>query len=454
MSVRIFILYSILIAVESSKCPEPRKPHNVSCTVFFKCVNLPGGGYVWVPSKCTEGLIFQPYLRMCVLPGDTWTCDTVSTDSSIITNRYDTPELINPNETSYLGLTEDSSNFSELIDSSYTTDSIPGVSDREVVTPYPLIEIEETMKNQQEKMTENPAIFNNQQYHSKKEYSMLYRLMHHLLIYKEITIPLEFLALLPTPPKIKSESSAETELFQTNEQNILMSYLIQNRIQQTNSENTITTNKKLQNGIEEGVTLNSEDESIAKIRASNSTLEILLNDSENENNLISITDHTGQKQYLTTDRYKSLSYHVDPKYINVIPCVKNVRMPNATDCVKYYICDPKMVSLIQYSCPSNTAFNKYTRICDRESYNKCVQNKDNSKLSESGNNTNKMKISENVCTEHGKTKDVTSEIHYYICYSSLDNSHNFKSIRMMCPNGLIFCQRKKVCTTKRLCKTA
>lgn len=51
------ILYFTLITTESSKCPESRKPHSTSCTVFYNCVNLPDGGYVWVPSKCTEGLV-------------------------------------------------------------------------------------------------------------------------------------------------------------------------------------------------------------------------------------------------------------------------------------------------------------------------------------------------------------------------------------------------------------
>lgn len=52
-----FFLYSILITIESSKCPESRKPHSTSCTIFYNCVNLPSGGYVWIPSKCIGNLV-------------------------------------------------------------------------------------------------------------------------------------------------------------------------------------------------------------------------------------------------------------------------------------------------------------------------------------------------------------------------------------------------------------
>nr|XP_031847733.1 uncharacterized protein LOC116433617 isoform X1 [Nomia melanderi] len=439
--------------VESSKCPESRKPHSTSCTIFYNCVNLPDGGYVWVPRKCTEGLVFQPYLRMCILPGDSWTCDTLSTDSSIITNRYDTPELIDPNETSYMGSTEDPSNFSELVDSSYTTDSILDPLNQEIVTPYPLIKIEEAVDNQQEKVTDKLNTINNLQSSYKREYSMLNRLMYHLLIHKGITIPLEVLASLTVPSRITSDDTTQSEVSKTNQHNILMSHFTQNLIQQTNIQTTIRAVTNLQNTIEHSETTKNENTSVSSMEAVNDTLEALLGDSENENSLILISNNNGNKQYLTVESYKSLGYFVDPKFISVIPCVKNVRMPNATDCVKYYVCEPERVYVIEYSCPSYSAFNKYTRICDRESYNKCVENnQDNAEVPDS-NTKMKVNMLQKVCTERGKTKDPTSDAHYYICYSPSDNSQNLKFTRLACPNNLIFCQSKKVCTTKRLCKT-
>nr|XP_034175796.1 uncharacterized protein LOC117602198 [Osmia lignaria] len=468
MRIILMILYFTLITTESSKCPESRKPHSTSCTVFYNCVNLPDGGYVWVPSKCTEGLIFEPHLRICVLPGDSWTCDTVSTESSIVTNRYDIiPELIDSNETSYMGSAQDPVNFSELIDSSYITDSIPDESDPEMATPYPLIEIEETMDNKHEINMDNISVINNLQHDylqaqndSKKQYLLLNQLIHHLLVYKEITIPLEFLASslsTPSRPNTKMPLSNEVKFSKPNQHNVLMNYLIQNYIQQNNNlQNNIITGAQLQDTTTEDNTIlkkSDTNKSMLNIENSKNPLSTAFNNFEDDNNIILITDNVGNKQYLTIERYKSLGYQLDSQFVHLIPCVKNIRTPNITNCLKYYVCEPKMPSVIEYSCPLFTAFNTYTRTCDTESYNKCIHNKrDNINVPIGGDNVFQTNVSEkNICTEHGKVKDPTSESRYYICYSASDNSQNIKSIRMTCPNNLIFCHTKKVCTTKRLC---
>ncbi|XP_017878676.1 uncharacterized protein LOC108624112 [Ceratina calcarata] len=445
MRLIVLIFYSILITVESSKCPESRKPHPTSCTVFYNCVNLPDGGYVWVPNKCTEGLIFQPYLRMCVLPGDSWTCDTLSMESSIITKRYDIPDLIDPNETSYLGSTEDPVDFSEHIDSSDTTDSIPNDSNEDMATPYPLIEIPE-MEDKYE-LNDNNCSTNDirkdnlQMNVNKKQYSMLNQLIRHLLIYKEITIPLEFLASssLPTPSKPVSNLP-------------LSSYLIQNYIQQNNNlQNTIITGTKLQNETE-GSTVNENDKknSLSVIKGDTS----MSNNLQTEDTIIMITDNVGHKQYLTKEKYKLLGYNLDPEYVHIIPCTKNVRMPNMTDCVKYYVCEPEMALVIEYSCPLFTAFNKHARTCDIETYGKCKEDRNIKETIDAPINIFQTNVpNKEICMEHGKMKDPTSESRYYICYNSPDDSQNIKAIRMTCPNDLIFCQIKKVCTIRRLCKT-
>lgn len=383
---------------------------------------------------------------MCVLPGDSWTCDTLSTESSFVTNRYDIPELINPNETSYMGLTEDPWNFSEFIDSSYTTDSIPDYFDQDTATPYPLIEDKETMEHKLN--ADDVSEINNikESYlqtedNNKKYYSMLNQLIHHLLIYKKITIPLELLAsssLLVPPSK-----------FVTNLP--LSSYLVQNYIQQNNNlQNTIITDVKLQDTTENSATLKNEINELISNTENSKNLSI----TDDENNIILIMDNIGNKQYLTIERYRSLGYHLDSQFVQVIPCIKNVRMPNMTNCIKYYICEPDMASVIEYSCPLFTAFNKYSKTCDATTYNKCRENENNKKnINVLGNVNDIFQTNKNIqCTEHGKIKDPTSEYHYYICYSASDNSEDIKSIRMSCPNGLIFCQNRKVCTTKRLCK--
>ncbi|XP_012150949.2 uncharacterized protein LOC105663842 isoform X1 [Megachile rotundata] len=461
----LIILYFTVITTESSKCPESRKPHPTSCTVFYNCVNLPDGGYVWVPSKCTEGLIFEPHLRICVLPGDSWTCDTLSTESSIVTNRYDSvPELINSNETSYMGSTQDPVDFSELIDSSYITDSIPDEPDQEMATPYPLIEVEETTNDNGETNTDNFSVINNLQHDylqaqndSRKQYLLLNQLIQHLLVYKEITIPLEFLtSSLSTPSTLNTKIplSNEVKFTKDNQHNVLMNYLIQNYIQQNNNlQNNIITGTQLQNTtMRDSTVLKDADANkpMLNIENSNNTLSTTFDNLENENNIISIVDNVGNKQYLTIERYKALGYPLNSQSVQVLPCIRNIRLPNVTNCLRYYVCEPERPSVIEYSCPLFTAFNAYIKICDTESYSKCIR-KVNINIPNGADNVFQKDVTEeNICTEHGKIKDPTSESRYYICHS--DKSQNIKAMRMTCPNNLIFCQTKKVCTTKRFCK--
>ncbi|KAK9299693.1 hypothetical protein QLX08_007393 [Tetragonisca angustula] len=343
-----------------------------------------------------------------------------------------------------MGLTEDPWNLSEFVDSSYTTDNIPDY--QETATPYPLIEIAETMEHKYNLNADNASEINKEngylqtQSDNKKYYSMLNQLIHHLLLYKKITIPLEFLA---------SSSLSTSPGLVTNLP--LANYLVQNYIQQNNNlQNTIITDVKLQNTSENNV----KDDIIKPVSNENSKNSSVFDNMGDKNNIILITDHVGNRQYLTIERYKSMGYQLDSQYVQLIPCIKNTRMPNITDCTKYYICEPVIASVIEYSCPLFTAFNRFARTCDAESYNKCIENKNNANANSSGSIDNIFETNvsnKNICMEHGKTKDPTSESRYYICHSSPDNSQ-IKSIRMTCPNGLIFCQLKKVCTTKRLCK--
>lgn len=351
--------------------------------------------------------------------------------------------MINPNESSYTGLTEDPWNLSEFVDSSYTTDNIPDY--QETATPYPLIEIAETMEHKYDLSADNASEINKEnsylqtQSDNKKYYSMVNQLIHHLLLYKKITIPLEFLASssLSTPPGFIANLP-------------LANYLVQNYIQQNNNlQNTIVTDMKLQNASE-----NSANDDIAEPISSENSNNSIFDNVENENSIILITDNVGNRQYLTIEKYKSLGYRLDSQYVQLIPCIKSTRMPNITDCAKYYVCEPEIASVIEYSCPLFTAFNKFIRTCDTESYNKCIENKNKANANSPGNINNIFDTNasnKNICMEHGKTKDPTSESRYYICYSSPNNSQ-IKSIRMTCPNGLIFCQVKKICTTNRLCK--
>ncbi|KAL5281267.1 hypothetical protein ACFFRR_004963 [Megaselia abdita] len=59
---------------EGKPCPEKTRPHKTRCDAYFKCKILPSKNHVWVPETCEKGLIYEPNLKICVLPEDDWEC--------------------------------------------------------------------------------------------------------------------------------------------------------------------------------------------------------------------------------------------------------------------------------------------------------------------------------------------------------------------------------------------
>uniref|UniRef100_A0A182JT81 Chitin-binding type-2 domain-containing protein n=1 Tax=Anopheles christyi TaxID=43041 RepID=A0A182JT81_9DIPT len=57
--------------------------------------------------------------------------------------------------------------------------------------------------------------------------------------------------------------------------------------------------------------------------------------------------------------------------ISVATCTLGSREPNRTDCFKYFVCNPQNGAFQSFTCPSFTAFNKESRLCDTASYHAC-----------------------------------------------------------------------------------
>ncbi|XP_055918640.1 uncharacterized protein LOC129950743 [Eupeodes corollae] len=71
----LMVISGLFYFSEGKPCPENTQPHKSRCDVYFKCVILPSQTHIWIPEKCEEGLIYDPNMRMCVLPGDDWECN-------------------------------------------------------------------------------------------------------------------------------------------------------------------------------------------------------------------------------------------------------------------------------------------------------------------------------------------------------------------------------------------
>lgn len=403
---------------------------------------------------------------MCVVPGDIWTCDILSTERAPATKKYGTA-LIDSTDTSYLGYTQDPSRFSETIESSYVIDNFSDPT-TEAVTAYPLIEFEKSHEtthgdkhnvrnasydreenylyeytNSQEQLS---SLVQEYQDIVDSHYKWLNKLMSQLYSYKELSNSLSISDRDVNPTQIIVIFTSHNR-----RQNILLnyvqSYTERNEIHNGESTNMVESNGSQVNSITTtGSTVSTESAS-----------ELLIDSLDSDNSIIRISDNLGNKQYLTIDRYKAVAHRFTSTTVSVVTCTRNVRLPNRTDCNRYYTCEPKTATVMEYSCPPHTAFNVYSRICDVESAKKCASNRFpvTETFIERAEDKNtaihgQEASEERLCRELGKIKDPTSDSHYYICYSMPD-SKNIKSIRMTCPNTLIFCQSKKVCTTKRLC---
>lgn len=417
---------------------------------------------------------------MCVVPGDIWTCD--STEHTLVTNKYDTPaELVGyPTDTSYLGYTQDP--FSKVIDSSYVIDNFSD-STTEAVTAYPLIEFEESdVTTRADNVVKNVSYHKEEnylyEYYMNKQaslslmeeykniidshYKCLNELINRLYNYKNSMSAISSSLSLPIRDIATVKPTRTIAIFTSHNRkhNITLNYLVQSY--------ETEGNRRLHNGkpteMKEGdgpqMEINSASTTLDSPVSTENTLQLLIDSLDSDNNIIGISDNLGNKQYLTIDGYKTVASRLTSRFITVVlACTRNVRMPNKTDCNRYYTCDPNTANVVEFSCPLHTAFNMYSRICDIESAktcgNKLSVNEIFVELRENATTRSSEKLSkeERLCQELGKIKDPASDSHYYICYS-MPGSEDIKSIRMSCPNALIFCQGKRVCTTRRLCNVS
>lgn len=135
-----------------------------------------------------------------------------------------------------------------------------------------------------------------------------------------------------------------------------------------------------------------------------------------------------------------------------IPCTTGVRMPNFTDCTRYYMCNSTSGIILSYTCPPHMAFNVYKHVCETSVYNWCTKQTmifnqliisqpfEAVTLATTPNST--------PCSKPGKTPDPHSRQHYFLCHL-----HNNRIVRyrMSCPNTLQYCASQKVCKKQSDC---
>lgn len=434
-----------------------------------------------------------------MVPGDIWTCDTLSTESPPphpSTRRHETSVVVPTDLIVYSGAyTRDPSEFSETIDSSYVVDDITD-SPTEAATPYPLIEFDVSNDHANDGAR-------NASYHKKENYPHAYTsdrrplplplmmqkykdvVSDHCKLLNELTSRLhvykELSAAISDSLSVEDATTANpiraAVAVHNRRQNISLNYLVRGYIEGNELRND-TTGRPIATAGSGGAT--TDGYVATSTSTGGSATRFAINDLDPDNSVIAINDDLGNKRYLTIDRYKTVAWRLTSRQsVSVVPCSRHVRLPNRTDCERYYTCDPKTAVVLEYSCPPHTAFSVYSRICDKESAKTCrtggkptssevyaervehpSSRDENSEEEEEEEEEEEQEEEEEedideerLCREHGKMKDPTSDFNYYICYS-MPGSEEIKSVRMTCPNALIFCRSKRVCTTRRLCDEA
>ncbi|CAO1367930.1 unnamed protein product [Diamesa hyperborea] len=93
------------------------------------------------------------------------------------------------------------------------------------------------------------------------------------------------------------------------------------------------------------------------------------NDNGNEENLSDYLENSNgdepQQDELPEPQRKPV------EVVEELICSLGTRQANITSCLKYYVCNPMTKEVLSYTCPSFTAFNDRTRICDVASYETC-----------------------------------------------------------------------------------
>lgn len=229
--------------------------------------------------------------------------------------------------------------------------------------------------------------------------------------------------------------------------------------------------------------------------------------------------------YMSYDTYRDtilplLNADAASTNLEVISCTAGVRHPNASDCTRYYVCNPRDGQLLGYTCPPYTAFNEAGRLCDARMYARCkpemveatytiTENKrlqyeaqktlqeakrvreqalqaqkmvqlmqiqlDGAATAKPSSSTKKRKggqtkrkpagskpSSSSSLSQAGKKRkrykclepgaaipDVLSSHKYFVCMR--DAKGVFKRRAMTCPNGLMFCRSKRMCTLESRC---
>ncbi|XP_029720152.2 uncharacterized protein LOC109429816 isoform X2 [Aedes albopictus] len=394
----VFLLFCCcsVTTVLSEPCPDQTRPHASRCDQYFRCVLLPSKTHVWVPTQCKKGLIYEPQLKTCVLPGDNWECDLSAEEgdesgenvyginnlpAAMYTGPTGRPV---PSTTPLRSMERDVAptegvgyGASGVLEGGITTEAEP-TNESETVTPVELQlsnlptvsgdnEGQATIYDNLREQIMNESMYTNYQTSFMDAYGSRFPMqppMRNAPIYP-----------YPPPPPMAYPVFSQPQYQYPHPYPYYDQSLIMNRLR----NNGASENEDSQSN--ENVL--SEEEDTASAEVPEKDVQAAVNIESNEEESEEVSEPSGTKKLIAVggsimnyNDYKDsilplLDANPDDVRISVLTCTLGSRQPNKTDCTKYYVCNPQNGAFQSFTCPSFTAFNADTRLCDSATYKSC-----------------------------------------------------------------------------------
>lgn len=197
-----------------------------------------------------------------------------------------------------------------------------------------------------------------------------------------------------------------------------------------------------------------QDEATQKIRAPNSDSVLYLNsrDPSHFKKPFDDPNHPISVALKNQPSYKpSVAYRPSINQIKrpLLSCVPGTRLPNPTNCTKYYICGASNNAVYDFACPPNSAFNTHKRICDVKEYKNCSDVNWEPTEQEQEIDEEETVTDDFDCNTLTRFPDPYSLKHYRICVFETPNM--WKIEQRKCPQNTTFCKQNFTCLPKILC---
>ncbi|XP_055596370.1 uncharacterized protein LOC129746623 isoform X2 [Uranotaenia lowii] len=361
----VLLLVFISHTAEAESCPEISRPHATRCDQYFRCVLLPSKTHVWVPTQCDKGLIYEPQLKTCVLPGDDWECDlSTEVGSESGENVYG---INNLPAAIYTGPTSNPIKATSALDDE---DQPEIATDRQAPSVVRGGPSQATIYDNTRDQMMNDAQYYGYQTTLVDSYGNRYPT-------KSVVPNISPMYSYPPSPPMVYPVFNQNYQYQNSDYD---SDTIMNRLRNTepyyNDDSSSNEENALSSEDDEDSSEANESESIPSRETTSNTK----NSEEDYDNMemkkvFSVGDATLNYKDYKDSILPLLDANPQDVRISVLTCTLGSRQPNKTDCTKYYVCNPHNGAFQSFTCPSFTAFNPESRLCDSMTYKSCQNNK-------------------------------------------------------------------------------